>query len=74
MSNVEHLACPCTMTWIGDVLPDPCPYHPHVSAGQWRPWPMGDYPLSPLQVEPVLSDEDVDRIARRVAELLRDYL
>lgn len=75
--QVQHLSCPCNQVWIGDVLPDPCPYHPFRPSGfDFKPWPMAPtkWQWNPLQLETILSDEDVERIAKRVAELLKPYL
>lgn len=64
-SGVEHLVCPCNT--ISD-FPQPCPYH----APNWRPQPYvaTTNTLSPL-IPQGLSDEDIERIAERVAEKLR---
>ena len=59
-------ACTCPSAWWG-VVPPACPVH---NPGTGRTFVATDtIPLAPA--EPGLSDADVDRIARRVAELLK---
>lgn len=63
--------CTCG-PWLGVVPPGPCPYH----AQWWSPPAVCPPPptyFQPLPSAPLplrLSDEDVERVAQRVRELL----
>ena len=71
----------CHDTWVGDGLPPPCQACLFVctAPAPFIPFPVGPGPAAgqsftfPLKVaEFKLSDADVERIARRVVELLKE--
>lgn len=64
---MTHLPCTCPMFVVGDFF-EPC-----LRCRQMGSWTTPLYPTVPLEPEPI-SDEDIERIARRVAELLRDLI
>ena len=69
---MSMVGCTCVGAWFG-VIPPPCPLHNPVQLTQLIAtdsvtyWPER---LTPVP-ESKLGDDDVERIAQRVAELLR---
>lgn len=58
----------CHIPWPYPFPTSPSPYRP----ADWHPWPqVGTVTFTPTQPDHKLSDSDVDRIARRVVELMR---
>jgi hypothetical protein len=68
----DPVGCACPSAWWG-VVPPPCPVHNPSPFGacvtRTLTWPPLGPPLPPLD-GPRLTDDDVERIARRVAALL----
>ena len=67
---MSPLPCTCPMFVVGDYF-EPC-----LRCRQMSTWvlPSTDrWASPPLEPEPI-SDEDIERIAKRVAELLRDLI
>lgn len=70
--NIDHIDyqtyCTCPVVWHG-IYPPPSCWFCEQRGLHAQPWG----PVVPLEPES-LSDEEIDRIARRVAELLKPLL
>lgn len=65
--NAPHCTCPAV--WMSVLPPPPCPAH------SWHFTPSVTIPVTTTQqftpIAPSISDADIERIAKRVAEFLR---
>lgn len=67
--TVWGIVCPCNT--ISD-YPQPCPYHHNTAGAPWLPVQQWHGTTTTGFLSPQhLSDEDVERIAQRVVELLK---
>lgn len=66
--NAPHCTCPAV--WMSVLPPPPCPAH------SWHFTPSVTIPVTTTQqfapIAPSISDADIERIAKRVAEMLSE--
>lgn len=68
--NIPYPGCTCPTVWHGIYPPPPCDFCRSFAARTWTAPSLP--PVQPAPLPQRLSDDDVERIARRVAEILKE--